>query len=57
MVMGVLSGLTRPLAVSGGSPAPRERDHACLMIGPVVKGGRVKVGAVRPNERVNLAID
>jgi len=27
------------------------------MIGPVVKGGRIKVGAVRPDERVNLAID
>lgn len=41
------SGLAGFLAVSGGRPTLRERDHACLMIGPVVKGGRVKVSAVR----------
>ena len=35
----------------GGGPPPRESDHVCFMFGPVVKGGRIEIGAVWPDER------
>src|SRR2546422_4316736 len=38
-------------------PALRQGDHPSLVVGPVVKDGRVEIGTVRPHERVSFAVD
>ena len=44
-------------ACGGGGPTLRKRDHARFMLGPVVERGRIEVGTVWPDERVNFAIE
>src|SRR5207249_9338739 len=49
--------LASSLASSSGGPTLCKRDHARFVVGPVVKNGRVEVGTVRPDERMNFVID
>jgi hypothetical protein len=55
-----VAGLVRlasSLASSSGGPTLCKRDHARFVVGPVVKNGRVEVGTIRPDERMNFVID
>lgn len=45
------------LAARGSSPALCQRDHRSFVVGPVMQGRGVEVGAIRPDERVGFTID
>jgi len=49
--------LSSSLASSSGGPTFCKRDHARFVVRPVVKNGRVEVGTIRPDERMNFVID
>src|SRR5437870_11133778 len=64
---GVMGGLIGPRCYSKRmlaglppvfrGPTLSQRDHPGLMVGPVVKDRGVEIGAIRPHERVNFAVD
>src|SRR6266480_3154322 len=45
------------LASSSDGPTLCKREHARFVVGPVVKNGRIEVGTIRPDERMNFVID
>jgi hypothetical protein len=51
------SALLRLSISSGGGPAPGELDHGRLVLRPVVQGGGIEIGAVRPHEGVHFAVE
>ena len=49
--------LASSLASSSAGPTLCKREHARFVVGPVVKNGRIEVGTIRPDERMNFVID
>ena len=49
--------LASSLASSSDGPTLCKREHARFVVGPVVKNGRIEVGTIRPDERMNFVID
>lgn len=45
------------LVAAPSGPAPRERDHGRFMFRPVVECSRIKIGAVRPHERMYFRVE
>jgi hypothetical protein len=49
--------LRRLVVAPGGGPASRERNHGRFVLRPVVQGGGVEIGAVRPHEGVDFTVE
>jgi hypothetical protein len=49
--------LRRLVVAPGGSPASRERNHGRFVLLPVVQGGGIEIGAVRPHEGVDFTVE